>query len=343
MKQSFIILILAITLLFSACAKNDNKADKPGLRELTVYCAEPFSSKELWSDFTYFEARNDCRIIFRNFTDSGEIVRTMQSNGDSLNVDVLCSIPGSMITELSQAGLFSKSEPENRKYISEKYFFDKEGYFIPYALSYLCLAYDSKHIQQPPLNFGELQDNHWAEAIIMPDPIKTGIGRSFMHFSAGLYGKNGFRYLWDGIQKNFLQYTDSYDEGYRRFLAEEGFLIPAMITQMRYHRQNDGDDRIRGVIMKEGTFRVTENVAILKKSKQPALAKRFIDYLLEKQFQRKVWEQKWMYPVNGEVITELFLAEDIAMYESKCKNPTQAVVKKEETLWLKKLKRTLDR
>ena len=281
--------------------------------------------------------------MIRNFADPGVIVRNMQSRGDSLKVDVLCSIPGSLITELAQTGLILKSESENRKYVSEKYSFDKEGYFTPYALSYLCLAYDSKHIQQPPLNFGELQDNHWADAIIMPDPVKTGMGRSFMHFSAGLYGKNGFRYLWDGIQKNFLQYTDSYDEGYRRFLAEEGSLIPALITQMRYHRQNDGNDRIRGVIMKEGTFRVTENAAITKASKQSALAKKFIDYLLEKDFQKRVWQHKWMYPVNAEIITELAIAEDIAMYESKCKNPKQPIVKKEEVLWLKKLNRTLDR
>jgi thiamine transport system substrate-binding protein len=177
--------------------------------------------------------------------------------------------------------------------------------------------------------------------IIMPDPLTTGMGRAFLQFTAARFGA-GFGYLWDGIKSNFLTYTESYDEGYRQMMAGEVHIIPAMITQMRYHRQEKVNDLVRGVLLKEGTFRIVENAAVMAASKRQVLAKKFVEYLLESKFQNRIWEKKWMYPANRDVITDLELNDEIAMYESRSKNPGQVRVKNEEADWLKIFKKTLE-
>lgn len=337
------LLIFFVSILIFGCGDKDAGSNETYSRKLKVLCSEPFLSKGIWEDFSYFEARYDCDVVIEEYTDPGDILDLLQEKKDSLDIDVICSIPSSLIEEFNKVKVYDKTEIENRKFIKEKFYFDKESQFIPYALSYLCLAFNGRKVHEPPLNLGELQDNVWSEMIIMPDPITTGLGRAMLHYSAAKFGRNGFRYMWKGIQKNFLLYADSYDEGYRRFMSEEGYLMPGLISQMRYHSQEGYDKNIRGIILQEGSYRYTENAVIYNGTSNPVLAKKFLEYLLASDFQRRVWLYKWMYPVNEEIIAEFGLNDDIATYEKRCNNPSQAVVRKEESLWLKKLERTLER
>lgn len=339
--KKYIAAFLIIILYLSGCSKDRNGAGGGYSKKLKVLCAEPFLSNNVWQDFSYFEARNDCEIVIEMMDEPGDILKLLEEKKDSIDVDVVCGIPSSLLESVNGLELFTEVELSNRKFVDEKFYFDKENHFVPYAFSYLGFAFNGNQIPEPPVNLGELQDDRWNNMIIMPNPVSTGIGRAMLHLSAAKFGKNGFRYLWNGIQKNFVIYTESYDAAYRRLLAEEGYMMPALITHLRYHNQNSDSRNIRSVLFKEGTLRYTENAGICAESNNEILAKKFLEYLLSSEFQRRMWLHKWMYPVNKEIIEELGLAEDIAMYEKKRCKMSQKTVKEEEELWLKKIKKTL--
>ena len=340
MKTSAIFLIALIIL--SGCGKDDTAIHKPD-RNLVIYTAEPFMSKALWEDLNYFEARYNCKLVFKNFDDIWQVLDALKLEADTTEVDVICGINNALVQDAVESDLFIHYKSDNIKFIDSKFCFDKSYHFTPYAYGFLGLMYDSRYIVKPPQNYGELQDNRWDETLIMPDPEKTGIGRAFLHLTAAQFGKNGFRYLWKGIKKNISAYPLSYNEAYKRFLAGEGYLIPALTTMPVFHKYSRGDNQYRVVVMEEGSFMVEEFAGIVKSTDKLLLAQRFIDYLLTQDFQKRICLRKWMYPLNRDVDIPSDFDDVVKVASDNVIELTASQVKKEETTWLKKLSSTLGR
>jgi thiamine transport system substrate-binding protein len=339
--KQFILILLAV-LLLSGCGKNNSAVQAPD-RDLMIYTGEPFMTKAIWSDLDYFEAKYNCRLVFKNFPDIWQALEALKSDADSTEADVICGINSALVVEAVESGLFAEYKSENLKFADNKFCFDKTNHFTPYAYGYLGLLYDSRRIVKPPRNYGELQDNFWDEALIMPDPEKTGMGRAFLHQTAAQFGKNGFRYLWKGIKKNISIYPLSYNDAYNRFLAGEGYLIPAYTTMPLFHELSRGDSHYKVVVMEEGSFQVTEFAGISSATDKLVLAQRFVDYLLTADFQKRICLEKWQYPLHRKVKLAAEFAEVSKIAPDEIYKMSAKTVKAEEKLWLKKLRSTLGR
>ena len=339
--KKILIYIVCILIISSCKTRSDNQGAKE--RNLVVYTGEPFMSQSLWTGFEYFEARYDCNVVIENFSDGWEVLKRIKSEGDSSQVDVICNINSALVNEALETGLFKTYKSDKLKFVDRKFCFDKSNHFTPYAYGYLGFLYDSERIKEPPRNYGELQDNQWDDCIIMPDPITTAIGRAFLYQTAAQFGRNGFRYLWKGISENIRIFCKSYDDAYKRLLAEEGCMLPAYTSMPVFHQETSQTNRYRVIVFEEGSYIDTENVGIMSSSNKSGLAQRFVDYLLSTEFQKRIALNKWMYPVNRNVkIGEEFadIEEVTADRESKL---SYFLVKKEENIWLKKIEKTLGR
>ncbi|MCF7911703.1 MAG: thiamine ABC transporter substrate-binding protein [Candidatus Cloacimonetes bacterium] len=335
------ILLLTALLLISGCGRDNSAVQLPD-RDLVIYTGEPFMTESIWNDLSYFEAKYNCRLLIKNFPDIWQVLDSLKQEADSTDADVICGINSALVVEAVESGLFGEYKSENLKFIDSKFCFDKTNHFTPYAYGYLGLLYDSRYIANPPRNYGELQDNCWDEALIMPDPEKTGMGRAFLHQTAAQFGKNGFRYLWQGIKKNISIYPLSYNDAYKRFLAGEGYLIPAYTTMSLFHSQSRSD-YYKVVVLEEGTFLVEEFAGITAATDKLVLAQRFIDYLLSEDFQSRICPEKWMYPVHRNVELAAEFAEVRQIAKDEIYSMSAKTVKAEEKTWLKKLKSDLGR
>ena len=340
MKINIIFFITLIILI--GCGKDESAIQKPD-RNLVVYTAEPFMSNTVWEDLNYFEAKYNCKLVIKNFDDIWQVLETLKQEADSTEADVICGINNALVQEALDSNLFVEYKSDNIKFIDSKFCFDKSYHFTPYAYGFLGLMYDSRYIIKPPRNYGELQDNGWDETLIMPDPEKTGMGRAFLHLTAAQFGKNGFRYLWNGIKKNISAYPLSYNDAYKRFLAGEGYLIPAYTTMPVFHKLNRGDTQYRVVVMEEGSFQVEEFAGIIASTDKLLLAQRFIDYLLTQDFQERICLKKWMYPLNQDVDLPAEFDDVVKIAPDAVFTLSASRVKTEEKTWLKKLKSTLGR
>lgn len=339
MKQYLLIIII---LIISGCSR-DNSVVKTPDRNLVIYTGESFMTKGIWDNLDYFEAKYNCKLVIKNFPDIWQALEAVRVEGDSTLADLICGINSALVIEAVQSGRFAEYKSDNIKFIDNKFCFDKTNHFTPYAYGYLGLLYDSRFIAQPPRNYGELQDNCWDEALIMPDPERTGMGRAFLHQTVAQFGKNGFRYLWKGIKKNISIYPESYNDAYNRFLAGEGYLIPAFTTLPLFHEYSKGDSHYKVVVLEEGSLEVTEFAGITASTEKLALAQRFIDYLLTENFQKRVCLEKWQYPLHNNVKLAAEFSEVSQPAADEIYRMSAKTVRAEEKLWLKKLRSTLGR
>lgn len=79
-------------------------------------------------------------------------------------------------------------------------------------------------------------------------------------------------------------------------------MVLSYTTSPAYHVEFEKNTRYRALIFKEGNYRQIEGVGILKGAKNPALAKKFVDFVLTGEFQTEIPLTNWMFPVNPKTV-----------------------------------------
>ena len=77
-------------------------------------------------------------------------------------------------------------------------------------------------------------------------------------------------------------------------------MVLSYTTSPPYHVEYEGTDRYRAALFREGHYAQVEGIGILRGSRNPEGARKFVDYILGKSFQEVIPLTNWMYPVRGD-------------------------------------------
>jgi thiamine transport system substrate-binding protein len=161
-------------------------------------------------------------------------------------------------------------------------------------------VYDSQKLAAAPASLEDLASPRFRGKLILQDPRTSSPGLGFLLWTIAVYGKDWPEY-WRRLGPSILTVTDGWDAAYGMFTSGEAPLVLSYTTSPAYHLQNEQSERYRAALFPEGHYTQVEGVGILKGARHPALARRFIDYLLTEAFQRELPLTNWMYPVNPAV------------------------------------------
>jgi len=130
------------------------------------------------------------------------------------------------------------------------------------------------------------------------------------------YGDPGYLQYWMGLKENGTKIVNNWSTAYGTdFSGSSGKGQQPLVVsyasspaaEVIFASPPCTDSPTASILSPAMCFRQVEFVGILKGTKQPALARKFIDFMLSPTFQNDIPLQMFMYPVNSNaVLPEVF-------------------------------------
>ena len=285
--------LLAALVLVAACGKESpDDAAVPGTdaspREVVLLAYDAFTPAE--GIFDAFERETGATVRVVTGGDSGTVVSKAILTAGNPEGDVLWGVDNTTVSRATDADLFDSQEPVD------------EGD--------VCVNYSRKwyaaHNLQPPTGLDDLVKPQYAGQLVVQDPASSSPGLAFLMATVAKYG-DGWRNWWKKLKENgvhvaadwttawTMDYAGAGNPGRYPMVVSYGSSPPAEIVYAADPASVTEPDS--GVI--ESTcFRQTEYVAVLRGTKNPELARRLVEYLLDVPFQESMPTSLFVFPVN---------------------------------------------
>lgn len=266
-------------------------------QELVIYTYSSFASGIAQKVLPIFEKQNNVKVKLLSFGDAGNVLARLILEKDQPKADVVIGLDQPLLKRAISEGLLIKFVPENISMIKNKELLDMRGYGIPFDYGAIALVYNTEKINNPPKSFKELLDERFKRKLVVQDPRTSSTGLSFMLWTVAVFGEDGFLDYWKSLKNNILTITPGWDEAFSMLETGEADIMVSYATDGAYSYHEYGSLKYLPVVMEEGAFVQIEYAAIVKSSKNIELAKKFIEFVLSKEFQSQVPLNQWMYPV----------------------------------------------
>lgn len=312
MKKS-IVLFLCLICAASAFAGGSKEQASSDAPVLVVYASDSFLSE--WGAapvvFPIFEEKYGIKIEQRQGGSAGEIVNLAIMEKGKPGADIIIGVDNNLLSTVLKNDLFIPYKPAGIEKVNPDLLFDKSCHVIPYDYSFFSLVYDSNMIKNPPKSLDELLDPKYKKSLIVMDPRTSSPGLGFLMWTVKVKG-DGYKDYWKKLMPNVLTVSESWSSGYGLFTSGEAPMVISYTTSPAYHVEYEKDDHIKTVLFNEGNYMQTEGVGILKNAPHMDAAKKFMDFVLTKDFQKALPLTNWMYPVIDTPLPASYISAPIS-------------------------------
>jgi len=290
---AFTVAIAVASITVTAAPVAIAEADKP---TLTVYTYDSFESK--WGPGPAikeaFESTCDCALRYVAADSSTGILSRVQLEGDSTRADVVLGLDNHLLVEAKNTGLLARHNVDLSRLTTPFSWADEV--FLPFDYGYFAFIYDSEKLPAPPGSLRGLVAAGDELKILIQDPRSSTPGLGLLLWVKAVYG-DGASQAWRDLSDNIITVTRGWSEAYGLFLDGEADMVLSYTTSPAYHIAVDGEDKYRAAAFAEGHALQIEVAAQLANAREPALAQRFMDFILSVEFQAVIPRSQWMYPV----------------------------------------------
>ncbi|RIY00171.1 thiamine ABC transporter substrate binding subunit [Aureimonas flava] len=299
-----LVLLAAAVALASPLAAAAQDADRP---VLTVYTYESFTPD--WGPGprieAAFEAVCGCDLRFVGLDDGVAILTRLKLEGDGTQADVALGLTAELVPELKATGLFAPSGVDLSALTVPGGFSD--DMFVPFDYSYLAFVYDAESVANPPTSLAELVSGDPDQKIAIQDARTSTPGLGLLLWMKAVFGDEAEE-RWAELSRRILTVTPGWSEAYGLFTKGEVPIVLSYTTSPAYHEMEEGTDRYRAAAFSEGHYLQVELAGMLRTSRHPELARRFLAFMLTPEFQRVIPTGNWSLPAapTGEPLPEAF-------------------------------------
>lgn len=336
MKKAYIIFFVLTAALFACCAAGAQET-------LTVLTYDSFAvSADL---VEAFEAENNVKLQFIEAGAGGEVIARAVLTKDDPIADVIIGFDYSQFGKVFSNDLLEMYESPELSNISESYRLDAENRALPFNFGEICINYDKKYFEDKglpvPSSLDELLAPEYKGLLVTQDPGASNTGIGFLIATIAEYGEEGFVDYWNGLINNGLVIGTSWSSTYyTNFSGASGDGEQPMVVSYttspaaEYIYSETGDAPTDSITSNGMCYRSIEFCGILKNSKNTALAEKFIDAFLGKEWQEDLPMQMFVYPVNEQAE----LPEAFELYGKPAENPVMMdpeVVSEKRDEWVR--------
>ncbi|WP_191600726.1 thiamine ABC transporter substrate binding subunit [Marinomonas algicola] len=298
---------------------------------LNVYTYDAFASD--WGPGpkikANFEKECACVVNFVALDSSVGILSRAQLEGKSSQADVLLGLDLNLMEAAKQTGLLANHSVETSAVTVSGGWKDKT--FVPFDQGHFAFIYNSETLQNPPSSLEEVVDNQDLR-VIYQDPRTSTPGLGLLLWMKSVYGDHSAD-AWERLAGHTVTVTKGWSDAYGLFLKGEADVVLSYTTSPAYHIIAEGDDKYKAASATEGLYPQIEVAAMMKDAPNPALAKRFMQFILQPGFQSVVATGNWMLPVV-ELEEELPAAFDDALKPVKSLVLPAADVAQNRKVWI---------
>lgn len=272
--------------------------------DLIVYTYDSMVSGLAKDIAPVFESIYGEKVKFLSFGDAGKALSRILIEGKKTKADVILGLDQTLLLKAKRYGILMSYRPVNYGLIKES-LRPKDYTATPFDYGSIAIVYNTKTVKDPPRSFEDLLSPRFKRKIVVEDPRTSSTGLSFLLWTVAVYGDE-FADYWRKLKDNILTVTSGWDEAFEMLERGEADLMVSYLTDGAYSYYYYKSAKFLPTVMKEGMFVQREYVGIVKYTKKPELAKRFVEIMLSSFVQKKIPLKQWMFPVTDVKLPEVF-------------------------------------
>ena len=306
MKHIFF--ISSFLFLLIACASQPTSTESAESQTLVVMAHDSFAvSEELVQSF---EDANQAEVVFLQSGDAGAMLNKAILTKDAPLGDVLFGVDNTFLSRALEADIFEVYDSPVLEEIPEEFKFDPSNRALPVDYGDVCINYDKSYFAENdlpiPQSLEELTKPEYKGLLVVENPATSSTGLAFLAATVSHYG-DAFPDYWRALKENEVVVVDGWETAYyTNFSGSSGHGPQPMVVsyasspaaEVVFAETPVDDAPTASIIGPDTCFRQIEFVGILKGTDQRALAEKFVDFMLAKQFQEDMPLQMFVYPVN---------------------------------------------
>ncbi|WP_299564534.1 thiamine ABC transporter substrate binding subunit [uncultured Sulfitobacter sp.] len=258
--------------------------------ELTVYTYDSFVSE--WGPGPAIEKAFEkicaCDLDLVGMGDGAALLARLKLEGARTDADVVMGLDTSLIAAAKETDLFTDTQVDAAYTLPIDW---TDTVFAPYDWGYFAFVHDTD--LTPPANFRALAESDLK--IVIQDPRSSTPGLGLLMWVKAAYGDDAPA-VWQGLSDNVVTVTKGWSEAYGLFLEGEADMVLSYTTSPAYHLIAEEDDSKAAAAFDEGHYMQIEVLGKLAATDQPALADRFMQFMVSDAAQTILPTTNWMYP-----------------------------------------------
>lgn len=306
-----IIIFLILILLFISC---NSEEEIPSTAVVYVYDSFTDNLKEAIGE--YIKTNYSVEVKFEVFEDTGPMIASLIREKNEPKADVVIGVDNSFGLDILDADVLEVYTPKNLKLENESLSFDKSGRLTPYDYGYVVINYNSEKLINIPKNFEDLTNKIYKENIAVMSPETSSTGRIFFLETIARFGEDGYLDFWEKFKPSITNITSGWSDAYYGlYIQGESDMVISYTTSPPAHVIYESTDKYKALIFDDSAYIQVESCGIIKNAKNRVMAEKIIDYIVSKEFQDKIPENQFMFPINPDAK----LPEEFIQYAPKPK------------------------
>ena len=308
--KHIVLLSLLILTAYSPQATPSSQSAQP--QTITIMTHDSFAVSE--EVVKTFEEANNATVVFLQSGDAGAVLNKAILTKDAPLADLLFGVDNTFLSRALEADIFEGYDSPVLLEIHDEFKVDPSNRALPIDYGDVCINYDKAYFAENnlavPQSLEELVKPEYKDLLVVENPATSSTGLAFLLATVAHYG-DAFTDYWRALKENGVVVVDGWETAYyTNFSGSSGHGPQPMVVsygtspaaEVVFAEQPLDDAPTASIIGPDTCFRQIEFVGILKGTQQKALAEKFVDFMLSKQFQEDMPLQMFVYPVNPNAV-----------------------------------------
>jgi thiamine transport system substrate-binding protein len=261
-----------------------------------------------------FEEANNAKVVFLPAGDAGAMLNKAILSKEAPLADLLFGVDNTFLSRALNADIYESYDSAELKNVPDDFKLDSSNRALPVDYGDVCINYDKAYFEENnlpiPQSLEDLTKPDYNGLLVVENPATSSTGLAFMLATVAHYG-DSFTEYWLALKQNGVVVVDGWETAYyTNFSASSGKGPQPMVVsygtspavEVIFADTPISDAPTASILGPDTCFRQIEFVGLLKGTQNRALAEKFVDFMLSKQFQEDVPLQMFVYPVNPEAI-----------------------------------------
>ena len=267
-----------------------------------------------------FEQKNRVELRVLKSGDGGAaLTQAILSKSNPL-ADIFFGVDNTFMGRALASGIFEAYASPALNPIPHHLKLDPQHRLLPVDYGDVCLNYDKAWFERkgfpPPGCLEDLLKPEYKGLAVVQNPATSSPGLAFLLATIGRFGETGYLDFWKRLRANDVLVTTGWSDAYYgHFSRAKGGTRPIVVSyasspaaEVYYSEKKPRVPPTGAVLSPKSAFRQIEFAGILRGTRHRRLARRFIDYMLDLEFQKDIPLHMWVFPANPEApLPEVFL------------------------------------
>lgn len=268
-----------------------------------------------------FETQHNATVQVLTLGDAGAALNKVILSKDAPLADLFFGVDNTFLSRAQDADIFEPYDSPQLAQIPDDLKLDAENRLLPVDYGFVNLNADRSWFENKgiplPQTLEDLADPAYKGLLVAPNPATSSPGLAFLLATIDHFGEDGYLNYWQALKANDALVTDGWSEAYfEHFTVGSGGVgdRPLVVSystsppaDVVYATDGRTEPASVNLFLPGSAFRQVEFVGVLKGAAQPALARQFVDFMLDAQFQSDIPLQMFVYPANpNAALPELF-------------------------------------